>query len=102
MRCDGQLEPPSCIIHEMLHTFGASDLYSEGMYGITQKYVDYAEAARLNDIMRMNVDPRSGAYVYDRMHNPITDITAYYIGLTDYSETVSEWGFEASDYDLYG
>ena len=101
MYCDGELEPPSCFAHEMLHTFGAADLYEEGMYGITSEYVEYAESINLNDIMRTNDDPKTESYVYDRIPNKITDITAYYIGLTDHSETVDEWGFEPSQY-AYG
>ena len=30
--------------------------------------------------------------------NEITDITAYYVGLTDQSDTVDEWGFEPNMY----
>ena len=99
MNCEGEIEAPSHFAHEMLHTFGAPDLYSEGMYGITQEYVDYVTAERTNDIMYNNSDPNTGEYVYDRVPNEMTDITAYYLGLTDYSETVQQWGFAASDYD---
>ena len=28
----------------------------------------------------------------------IDDLTAYYLGLTDYSETVEEWGFGPSEH----
>ena len=99
MQCDGWVVAPACFAHEMLHTFGAPDLYYAGMYGITQEYVDYVESMGLNDIMRTNSDLSTGEYVYDKVSNEITDITAYYVGLTNYSETVEEWGFEPSDYD---
>lgn len=100
MRCDNEIEPPSCFAHEMLHTFGAPDLYMSGMYGITQDLVDDMEAGDLNDIMRTNDDPVTKQYLYDRIKNEITDITAYYIGLTDHSDTVDEWGLEPSDYEI--
>ena len=48
--------------------------------------------------MRINDDPETGLYVYDSIPNEVTDITAYYAGLTDYSETVNEWGFAPSQH----
>lgn len=95
---NGITEPPACFAHEILHTFGAPDLYYAGDYGITQEYVDYVESTRLNDLMRVDYDPDTYQYSYDSITNEITDITAYYIGLTDYSETVNEWGFEKSQH----
>ena len=93
MNCEGHLECPSHFAHEMLHTFGVPDLYTAADYGITQEYVDYAANSGLNDIMRINQDPQTGELLYDSIPNEVTDITAYYAGLTDYSETVNEWGF---------
>ena len=98
MNCEGYLECPSHFAHEMLHTFGVPDLYTAADYGITQEYVDYAANSGLNDIMRINQDPQTGEYLYDSIVNEVTDITAYYAGLTDYSETVNEWGFAPSQH----
>ena len=98
MNCAGEFECPSHFAHEMLHTFGVPDLYTAADYGITQEYVDYAANSGLNDIMRTNDDPQTGLYVYDSITNEVTDITAYYAGLTDYSETVNEWGFAPSQH----
>lgn len=98
MNCEGDIECPSHFAHEMLHTFGVPDLYAADDYGITQEYVDYVEQTGLNDIMRVNEDPQTGAYLYDSIANEVTDITAYYAGLTDYSETVNEWGFAPSQH----
>ncbi|MBR5376426.1 MAG: hypothetical protein IK139_04030, partial [Lachnospiraceae bacterium] len=98
MRTDGDIEPPSAFAHEMLHTFGAADLYMSGMYGITDELVRYFENSGSNDIMFRCEDKRTGEYYYDRITNEITEITAYYSGLTDESETVREWGLERSDY----
>ena len=98
MKSDGEVEPPACFAHEMLHTFGAVDLYSASEYGVTQEYVDYVESTGLNDIMRVCEDPQTGYYNYEAINNEITDITAYYVGLTDSSETVDEWGFEQSQH----
>lgn len=99
MGCDGAYESPSPTAHEILHTFGAPDLYmTDEEYGITQEYVDYATQNRINDIMRDTCDPNTGKSVYDSVKNEITDITAYYVGLTDYSETVEQWGFYPSQH----
>lgn len=98
MNCEGHLECPSHFAHEMLHTFGVPDLYTAADYGITQEYVDYAANSGLNDIMRINQDPQTGELLYDSIPNEVTDITAYYAGLTDYSETVNEWGFAPSQH----
>ena len=91
---------PSSVAHEMLHLFGAPDLYFANSHdlGITQEYVDYAAESNLNDIMRIVSDPETGVEYADRIVNKITDITAYYVGLTDYSETVDKWGFNASEH----
>lgn len=98
----GQINAPATFAHEILHTFGAPDLYYAGKNGISQDYVDYAKASGTNDIMRVTWNLDSNYYVYDRVCNEITDITAYYLGLTDYSQTVEEWGLGESDYAYFG
>ena len=102
MNYKGQINAPATFAHEILHTFGAPDLYYAGKHGITQEYVSYAKSAGTNDIMRVTWDLNTNYYVYDSVKNEITDITAYYLGLTDYSDTVQEWGLGQSDYALYG
>ena len=100
MCCDNVKEAPAPFAHEMLHTFGAPDLYTvdeDGDWGINQEYVDYAEKTGLNDIMRI-CDPGNGVYDYNKIHNEITDISAYYVGLTDHSDIVDEWGFLPSEH----
>ena len=83
---------PGVIAHEMLHAFGAPDLYcSSDIFGITDEYVKYAEKTELNDIMRITWDLKSGNYLLNNLNNKITDITAYYLGLTDSSATVNKW-----------
>jgi hypothetical protein len=99
MNCEGYEETPSAFAHEMLHTFGAPDLYYAGMSNITQEYIDQIKDSGLNDIMRITSDPNTYQYVYDDITNEITDITAYYVGLTDHSDTVTEWGFAPSEHD---
>lgn len=99
MNCEGDMEPPACFAHEILHTFGAVDIYQASGYdAMTQEYSDYAANAGTNDIMRICEDPKTGEYVYDSIKNEVTDVTAYYVGLTDYSQTVDEWGLGKSQH----
>ena len=37
-------------------------------------------------------DPKSGDYLYDDIVNEVSELTAYYVGLTDRSDIVDEWG----------
>ena len=97
--CMNTVDCPACFAHEILHTFGAPDLYYAGMSNITQEYIDQIKDSGLNDIMRITSDPNTYQYVYDDITNEITDITAYYVGLTDHSDTVTEWGFAPSEHD---
>lgn len=98
--------PPSVFAHEMLHTFGAPDIYWTDIYtnyrleyGITKDYVKQIDREGLNDIMRITWDPKTGNYLYHSIMQEITEITAYYVGLTDESETVTKWGFQPSQHD---
>lgn len=102
MNYKGQINAPATFAHELLHTFGAPDLYYAGKYGISDQYVKDAASSGLNDIMRVTWDLNTGYYDYNSVYNKITDITAYYLGLTDYSDSVQSWGFEQSDYAYYG
>ena len=102
MNYKGQINAPATFAHELLHTFGAPDLYYAGKYGISDQYVKDAASSGLNDIMRVTWDLNTGYYDYNSVYNKITDITAYYLGLTDYSDSVQSWGFDQSDYAYYG
>lgn len=96
---DGQPQyvTPSCVAHEILHAFGAEDLYSKDagsyMYNISQEFIDYINNTDpLDDIMR---NPETGeAGNYESINSEISEVTAYYVGLTDSSEIVEQWGFE--------
>ena len=78
----GQVNPPSVYAHEILHTFGAPDLYQADRYfGITEETVHAYEADYSNDIMLTCSDPVTYSYVYDRISNDLTGVTAYYLHL---------------------
>ena len=98
--------PPAVFAHEMLHTFGAPDLYWTDIYanyrleyGISKEYAQKAASENLNDIMRITWNVNTGRYQYHSISPEITDITAYYVGLIDESETVKKWGFQKSQHD---
>ena len=98
--------PPAVFAHEMLHTFGAPDLYWTDIYanyrleyGISKEYAQKAATDNLNDIMRITWNVKTGRYQYHSISPEITDITAYYVGLIDESETVTKWGFQKSQHD---
>lgn len=102
MNVEGYEENPSAIAHEMMHTFGAPDLYvadnGGDNFGVTQKYVNYMEKTNSNDIMYTNYDCDTGVDYYDKISNEMSDLDAYYLGLTDYSEVAEEWGFAKSQH----
>ncbi|MBR1798070.1 MAG: hypothetical protein IJ757_08720 [Clostridiales bacterium] len=91
----GQLNPPAVYAHEILHTFGAPDYYmSSYEYGITDEFVNYVQRQMYNDIMYSCSDVQTGEYLYDRITNEVSELTAYYVGLIDSSEIADEWGLE--------
>ena len=98
--------PPAVYAHEMLHAFGAPDLYLPDNtddypfdYDITTEYAREINDNNLNDIMRITWNVDTHKYEYNKISPQITDITAYYVGLTDESETVKKWGFAPSQHD---
>lgn len=102
MFCEDEKETPAAFAHEILHAFGAPDLYSADTdgdgFGITQEYVDEMERTASNDIMYTTYDAKNEEPYYDRITNELTEIDAYYVGVTDSSRVVNEWGFGASQH----
>lgn len=100
--CDGEQENPATYAHEMLHTFGAPDLYSsdnpEYNYNISDRFVRYCERNLPNEIMMTTYDYRTQESYYDHISNELTDITAYYIGWTDTCSLVDEFGLQESQF----
>ena len=89
----GQVNPPAVYAHEILHTFGAPDLYyCDTEYGMSAAFLDYVESDLSNEIMYTCSDPVSGNYRYDAIVNEMSDLTAYYVGIIDHSDIAEEWG----------
>ena len=83
IRCDGDNEPPAVYAHEILHMFGARDLYAtDESDGITKDFVQHIETTYPNEIMLTTYD-ENWENVQDHVSNDLTDITAYFIGWID-------------------
>ncbi len=84
------VQPCSVYAHEMIHTFGAPDLYYANEK-ITQKYVDHLGAIRSSDIMYT-------VYLGDTVTNEFSQLDAYYVGLTSYAADKVEYELGDSEH----
>lgn len=84
--------PPATYAHELLHTFGAPDLYYANEI-INQEYVDYLIEIDSNDIM-------AKVYYGDEITNEFSNLDAYYVGLIDESSDVTKWNLGLSEHVL--
>lgn len=80
---DGESESPATYAHELLHLFGAPDLYE----GSTDAFVDdallaYIERSCPNDIMHSTYDADGTSRLQD-ISQVISPLTAYCVGLAD-------------------
>ena len=78
-------EPPSVFAHEILHLFGAHDLYRDAEY--TQEVTAYVGAAYPLEIMYTVAD-ENGVLRDDKIANLVSPITAYHLGWIDYTEEI--------------
>lgn len=70
---------PETYAHEILHLFGARDLYcTDTMNGITREFINYVYDKYPKDIMLGN--SRKGVNRNNKVDGEITDITAYFLG----------------------
>ena len=102
MFCDNEEESPASIAHEILHLFGAPDLYSADTdgdnYGVPQELVDELERTQSNDIMYTTYDAKKDIAYYDKITNDFTEVDAYYVGLTGSCDFVNEWNLQPSQH----
>ena len=98
--CDsGEINCPAVYAHEILHTFGAWDYYTDSSEtGYSRAVMKKMEPLLENDIMYTCSDFESGEYLYDRISNTISEMTAYYIGLTAQSTWVEQYGLVKSQH----
>lgn len=77
---EGQAEGASTYAHEILHLFGARDLYEKCLTDrITSSFVKYVERKFPNDIM-YSTYTMSGKQLLYRIKNDISRVTAYFLG----------------------
>lgn len=103
MFVDDEEETPAGIAHEILHTFGAPDLYLEDTdgenYGVSRSLVEELEDTMSNDIMFTTYDAKNGNPYFDRITNDFTDVDAYYVGLIDSCDFVDQWNLKPSQHE---
>lgn len=79
----------SCLAHEILHCFGAVDLYFSNKQ-ITDEYVNFLRSNGSEDIMYMIYD------MPDTVSEQFSELDAYYVGLTSYSADAERFGLGQS------
>ena len=80
----------ACLAHEIMHCFGAYDLYYASET-IPQAYVDYCKRTASWDIM---YSTNQGSTVF----HLFTPLDAYYMGIVDNCDEVTEWGLGKSTF----
>ena len=89
MRFRGYVMPPASMAHEILHCFGAPDLYYQNDW-IPQEYVDVCRDKYSDDIM---YSVNKG----DEIARDITQVTAYYLGFAETFGDVEEYGLKEAE-----
>lgn len=64
---------------------------------ITEQYVEHCRQSNSNDIMFADYDI-TGKPAPDRVTNELTELDAYYLGLTSYSKDAEKWNLGQSIY----
>lgn len=79
----GTFDGPAVYAHEILHLFGAPDLYdgSSDLF-VSEELVDYV-AATWPDAIMMDTYTAQGDLLYDSIPKSISPLTAYRLGLCD-------------------
>ncbi len=80
-RYDGKLETAATMAHEILHLYGARDLYeANGKDGISRKLVKYVKKHYSRDLMFCNLVEKK---IYRIQKYKVTPISAYFVGWLD-------------------
>ncbi len=88
---------PDTYAHEILHIFGARDLYYTDKYdGLSRPFIDYVYENYDTDIM---LGSGTNVVAYEnKITSDITDITAYYLGWLNYLYEFEEYPYIKSKY----
>ena len=92
----GRENTPAVYAHEIMHCFGAADLYCAGSE-IPQTYVDHLEQIRAFDVMN-----RCYYSEYDRVTCEFSDVDAYYLGLTGTCADKRTYGLGPNIFERWG
>ena len=83
--------PPSSYAHEIMHAFGAPDLYYANEF-IPQEYVDHLYDTASKDIMyTVSMSPE--------IIEEVSDLDAYYVGIAPRPEEADQWSLGISEHD---
>ena len=89
-RFDGFTAKPSSYAHEIMHAFGARDLYYANEF-IPQSYVDHLKKTKSEDIMFM-------VYDSEKISNVFSPLDAYYTGIGPAPADLQTWGLKPSEH----
>ena len=78
-------EVPAVYAHEILHLFGAHDLYEDAEY--TEEVCEYVKKAYPDEIM-YTVTDKNGRLNDSEIQNELSPITAYHLGWVNYIEEI--------------
>ena len=81
---------PATYAHEIMHTFGAPDLYMKNDI-INEDYINYLIDINSNDIMR-TISPGK------EITNTFSSLDAYYVGLINSHEDIEKWNLGISEH----
>lgn len=85
---DGYEETATSYAHEILHAFGAHDLYPEAEYD--EAVTSYIEENALGGIM-FSVTETTEDSLNNRITHPVSDITAYHLGWLDTIKEIEQF-----------
>ena len=83
--------PPSTYAHEMLHAFGAHDMYYANDY-FPQEFVDDMKQSQSNDIMFTVSDGKE-------ITNELSALDAYYVGIGPRPAVAEKWHLAKSEHE---
>ena len=78
-------EVPAVYAHEILHLFGAHDLYEDAEY--TEEVCEYVKKAYPDEIM-YTVKDEKGRLNNSEIQNELSPVTAYHLGWVNYIEEI--------------
>lgn len=93
----GTYDSPAVYAHEILHLFGAADLYADSTDAfVTQPLAQYVVNTWPDAIMYDTYNS-DGSICYDRIEKSICPLTAYRLGLTDTFPGIEQFPDAAAD-----